>query len=199
MSDQNGRMYGLTVLSPILYDRHDRISHSMALRAYLAALPNNTKSPFASVFGTHFARLVVMDDVTCVGAPARTEHLKSPYLIFTSDFDGNLDDYLRELAMKNPLMVNDIWKHCAGYGRSRSPEEFLTYIKKCQVKTTFYFADVNDKKLDETLRALRVKLEVAKFMETNQGKSPADIQRAFQLFLTQMENLPTPSRGAISI
>jgi hypothetical protein len=199
MGNQNGQMYGLTVLSPILYDPDSRISHSMALREYLAALPNNVQSPFASVSGTHFARFAVMDDVTYVGAPARTEHLKSPYLIFTSDFDGNLDDYLRQLAAKNPQMVNDIWKHCAGYGHSRSHEEFVTYVKKCQIKTTFYFADVNDKKLDETLRALKVKLEVAKFMETNQGKSPADLQRAFQLFLGQMGNLRTPNPGAISI
>jgi hypothetical protein len=122
MSNQNGRMYGLTVLSPILFDPHSRISHSMALREYLAALPNNAQSPFASVSGTHFARFAVMDDVSYVGAPALTEHLNSPYLIFTADFDGDLDEYLRELASKNPQMVNDIWRHCAGYGRSRSHE-----------------------------------------------------------------------------
>jgi hypothetical protein len=195
MANQNGTMYGLTVLSPILYDRQTRISHSMALREYLATMPTDEHSPFASVPGTHFARLVVMDDVTFVGAPSRIEHLKSPYLVFTSDFDGDLDNYVSQMAVRIPHEIDDIWKHCAGFPRKWSPKDFSAFIRTCQVKTTFYFADVNDKKRDETLRALRTKLEVAKFMEQNQGKSPADLQREFQLFLTRVEKLPVPTPG----
>ena len=35
-----------------------------------------------------------MDDVVFVGTPAREEHLKSKYLVFETNFDGDLDAYL---------------------------------------------------------------------------------------------------------
>ncbi len=61
---------------------------------YLATLPTGEESPFALAPGTHLARLVVMDDVIFVGAPAIEEHLQSKYLIFESNCDGDLDTYL---------------------------------------------------------------------------------------------------------
>ena len=56
-------------------------------------------------------------------------------------------------------------------------------MKRCQVETTFYFADVNDKTVQQTLRALQTQSAVASFIEKNQGKPPDELQRAFVEFL----------------
>ncbi len=80
MPNQNGNMYGLTILSPIIDDPKIKISHDTALRMYLENMPRHEHSPFARISATHICRLVVMDDVVFVGSPAREEHLNSKYL-----------------------------------------------------------------------------------------------------------------------
>jgi hypothetical protein len=189
-------MYGLTILSPIIDDPKIKISHDTALRVYLQNMHRHARSPFAQVSGTHICRLVVMDDVVFVGSPAKEEHLKSKYLIFNSNLYGGLEAYLEEMARKIPDVVEDIWSHCVGYPGVGDPKAFAAYLKKCQIETTFYFADVNGKTVEQTLQALQTKVEFTAFIEENQGKSPADLQREFAAFWERVRKQPPPLAGA---
>jgi len=195
--NQNGSMYGLTILSPIIDDPTIRISHDSALRMYLEKLPRHEDSPFAKISGTHICRLVVMDDVVFVGAPAKQEHLRSKYLVFTSNFFGeDLDAYLVGMAKTIPGVVNDIWSHCAGFPGADDPKAFAAYMKNCQIETTFFFAAVNNQTVEQTLRALQTKVEFAAFVEENQGKAPAELQAAFSAFWQRLSQMPLPRPGA---
>jgi hypothetical protein len=188
-------MYGLTILSPIVDDPKLPISHNAALRVYLQNMPRDARSPFAKVSGTHICRLVVMDDVVFVGHPAKEEHLRSKYLIFNSNLYGGLDAYLEEMARKIPEVVNAIWSHCVGYPGVDDPLAFAAYMKKCQIETTFFFADVNNKTVEQTLRALQTKVEFTAFIEQNQGQSPAALQREFAAFWERVRNSAAPPAG----
>jgi hypothetical protein len=196
MANQNGKMYGLTILSPILSDPTIKISHDSALRMYLQNMHRHERSPFAKVSGTHICRLVVMDDVVFVGSPAKEEHLQSKYLIFNSNLYGGVDQYLEEMARKIPEVVDDIWSHCVGYPGVTDPKAFAAYMKKCQIETTFFFAAVNDKTVEQTLKALRTKVEFTAFIEENQGRSPAELQREFTAFWERVRKSPPPEAGA---
>ena len=196
MPNKNGSVYGLTVLSPIIDDPHADISHDLQLRMYLGALKRDERSPFAQVTSTHLARLAVMNDVVFVGAPSKEEHLKSQYLVFESNFDGDLDPYLRAMATEIPEHVDAVWSHCVGYPGVKNVEAFQAYIKKCQVETTFYFADVNDKTVDQTLRALQTQAALAAFIEANHGKPAAETQQAFAALMQTLQSAPTPVRGS---
>jgi hypothetical protein len=196
VANQNGKMYGLTILSPILSDPKIKISHDTALRMYLQNLDRHEGSPFTKVPGTHICRLVVMDDVVFVGSPAREEHLQSKYLVFNSNLYGDLDQYLEEMARKIPGVVDDIWSHCVGYPGVTDPRAFAAYMKKCQIETTFFFADVNDKTVEQTLKALWTKVEFTAFIEQNQGRSPAELQREFAAFWERVRTAPLPEAGA---
>lgn len=197
MANQSGQTYGLTILSPIIEaDRMD-ICHATELRWYLANLPRDHTSPFARISSTHFARLVVMDDVVFVGAPACEEHLKSRYLIFETSFDGDLDSYLGRMATEIPVVADSVWQHCVGYPGAQNQREFAAYMKKCQIETTFFFADVSDKTVKETLKALQVQSALAHFIARNQGKPPAEIQRLFGRLIDELEKAPAPLPGGI--
>ena len=111
----------------------------------LATLPRDESSPFARVSSTHMARLVVMDDVVYVGMPSCEEHLKSQYLVFETNFDGDLDTYLARMAREIPTEVDADMAALLGLSGSTGRGAFIAYMKKCQITTTFYFADVNDK------------------------------------------------------
>jgi hypothetical protein len=195
MANQSGQIYGLTVLSPIVEGDTLDIAHAMALRWYLASLPRDHTSPFAQVSSTHFARLVVMDDVVFVGAPAIEEHLQSRYLVFETNFDGDLDTYLVRMAQEIPELVDSVWKHCVGYPGVSDPAAFAAYMKKCQIETTFFFADVNSKTVQQNLKALQLQSALSHFIERHQGKPPAEIQKSFGVFLEHLAKAPAPLPG----
>jgi hypothetical protein len=199
MPNQNGSVYGLTILSPIIDDADATPSHDLQIRAYLAQLSTREDSPFAIAPGTHLARLVVMDDVIYVGMPSCEEHLKSKYLVFESNCDGNLDDYLARLASSIPSHLDAIWSHCVGYPKqgATDPKAFIAYMKSCQLETTFYFAAVNDKSVTDTLRALQTQTAVADFVATHQGANPATLQLDFIDFAARLKSLPTPPPGSM--
>jgi hypothetical protein len=195
MANESGQVYGLTILSPIIEDQRLDIEHATQLRWYLGGLPREHDSPFAKVSSTYLARLVVLDDVVFVGKPACEEHLKSRYLIFETNFDGDLDTYLKRMATEVPTFVHEIWRHCEGYPGVENVDAFVTYMKKCQIKTTFYFADVNDHTVQQTLQALKTQSSLAHFMERNQGTPAAEVQKLFGEFLKRLETEPPPLPG----
>jgi hypothetical protein len=195
MANESGQVYGLTILSPIIEDERLDIDHTTQLRWYLSTLPRDNTSPFAKVSSTYLARLVVLDDVVFVGKPACEEHLKSRYLIFETNFDGDLDTYLRSMASEVGEFVDAVWKHCVGYPGTGNFDAFVAYMKKCQLQTTFFFADVNDRTVKDTLRALQTQSALTHFVERNQGKPPAEIQRLFGIFLERLKSAPAPLPG----
>lgn len=195
MANQSGSVYGLTILSPILQDATAETSHNCALRMTLALMPRDESSPFAKVSSTHLARLVVMDDVVYVGMPSCEEHLKSQYLVFETNFDGDLDEYLGRLAREVPNEVDAVWKHCIGYPGVHDVDRFIAYMKKCQITTTFYFADVNDKTVQQTLLALQTQAAVARFIEEHQGLPASELQKFFVEFVQKLRKAPPPVPG----
>ncbi|WP_260739830.1 hypothetical protein [Tunturiibacter lichenicola] len=198
MPNQNGKVYGLTILSPIIDDEQAVPSHDLQIRNYLAKLPTDQNSPFALAPATHLCRLVVMDDVIYVGMPSCEEHLKSKYLVWESNCDGDLNTYLTGLATAIPQHLDAIWSHCIGYPGAANLQAFIDYMKACQLETTFFFAAVNDKSVPETLRALQTQRAVADFIEDHQGMEPAKLQSEFKQFLIELNAMPTPKAGAMT-
>jgi hypothetical protein len=195
MANQNGQVYGLTILSPIIEDGRSDICHSMELRWYLGHLARDHKSPFAQISSTYLARLVVMDDVVYVGAPTCEEHLKSRYLIFETNLDGDLDTYLTRMAQETPEFVEAVWKHCVGFPGTSDIAAFVAYMKKCQIATTFFFADVNNRTVQQSLKALQTQSALAHFIEKHQGRPPAELQREFGALLQSIREAPLPLPG----
>jgi len=198
MPNQNGSLYGLTILSPIIDDENAIPSHDLQIRNYLATLPTDERSPFALAPGTHLARLVVMDDVIYVGAPSSEEHLKSKYLVFESNCDGDLTSYLTGLATSVPQQLDAIWSHCVGYPGAANVNAFIEYMKACQLETTFYFAAVNDKSVPRSLSALQTQRAVSDFIANHQGVEPARLQSEFKQFLAELKSCPIPKPGAMA-
>ena len=197
MPNKSGKLYGLTILSPILDDAAATPSHDLQIRNYLATLSTNEGSPFALAPGTHLARIVVMDDVIYVGMPSCEEHLRSKYLVFESNCDGELENYLGGLAKVVPQQMDAIWSHCVGYPGASDGAKFIAYMKACQIETTFYFAAVNDKSLPETLKALQTQRAVADFVASHQNVEPARLQREFLEFVAQLHDQPVPPAGSM--
>jgi hypothetical protein len=136
-----------------------------------------------------------MDDVVYVGAPACEEHLKSRYLVFETNFDGDLETYLTRMATETADFVDAVWRHCVGYPGVSDPAAFVDYMKKCQLTTTSFFADVNNRTVEHTRRALQTQSALTAFLEKYQGRPPAEMQRAFGALLDSLKRAPLPPAG----
>lgn len=205
MANKSGNAYALTVLCPILGGVPSGSAPGSAGQTYTALLRNqlqtlhvNEQSPMAQVPNTYLCRFWVLSDVPYQGKPAFLEHLKSDYLVFSSDFYGELEPYLEGMwtALREGVLAI-LW-HCVGHETVRDAQSFIEYIKKCQVTTTFFFNGSTDEPLAEQLKNLYLKQEFSKFAFENQGKSASELQEAFREFVqrTQPANLSGPTWAA---
>ena len=128
--------------------------------------------------------------------PACEEHLQSKYLVFESNFDGELETYLERLAREIPDIVDAVWQHCEGFPGAANMAAFKSYMKSCQVKTTFFFADVNDKTVQQTLQALQTQSAVTAFIIKHQGAGPNELQAEFAQFIEKLNHAPLPYPAA---
>jgi hypothetical protein len=149
----------------------------------------------ARVPNTYLSRLWVLNDVPFQGRPAILEHLKSNYLVFSSNFHGELEDYLTGMWNALERAIRAILQYCVGFDRVTNVETFIEYVKACQVTTTFFFNGSSDEPLAAQLKGLYLKQEFSRFAFANQGKSPADLQAAFRAFVTRTQpaNLARPT------
>jgi hypothetical protein len=201
MSNQSGNAYGLTVLCPIQNGTSDPANdHCIAGQSFAACVRDrlqkwevNEKSPMARVPNTYLCRFFVLNDVLYEGKPATYEQIKSKYLVFTANFHGELEPYLRGMwsAIANEILP--IWKHCVGFQGVDNGSKFVDYIKRCQVTTTFYFNGSTDDSLAEQLKSLYLKQEFSRFAFENQGKNSKDLQQAFAQFAQRV--LPADLSG----
>ncbi len=179
MPNFDGGHYFLTALLPIstniLTDRgQQRLSPIQMVRKSLAILPTALQTPASTKIGlnspfsrnrrTHFARFVVIEDVTYNGRdpmdaikvaitgvnpvlPQPQDGLFCPFLLFVADFDADSGDpaelaaYLKELwATMQPELV-DVFGHCVGFQKTVTGDDFASYIQRGQIETTMPFND----------------------------------------------------------
>jgi hypothetical protein len=186
--NQSGNAYGLTVLCPLKNDSEDNQSYAALVRDRLRKLPLDEKSPLAAVPNTYLCRMFVLDDVFYQGDPAQEDRLKSKYLVLVVELHGDRDTWLRGMWERAQECIRPIWKYCVAFKDVRSADDWVDYIERCQVETTFYFMGSTDKPLAEQLKALYLKQELAQFALEHQGvKDPAALQRAFKDFLARVQ------------
>ena len=207
MANIMGSAYGLTLLCPIRPGNADPPAPGLEgqscashIRYALQQLPVGQDSPLSRVPNTYLSRLFVLDDVPYQGHPAYLEHLKSAYLVFSANFHGDLDTWLRGLWDNVRDEIREILRHCVGFTGVNDAQSFIEYIRKCQVTTTFFFVGSTDAPLAEQLKSLYLKQEFSKFAFANQGKSAVDLQAAFREFVERARPLeltgPTWKPGA---
>jgi hypothetical protein len=176
MSDhnRNGQAYGFQSMMPIKPGSEDE------LRAYLEGM-RTPGSPFAKLPRTHFGRFVIVKDF--FNDPAygqrEPEHLDLPYLIFTSNFDGELDSYLDELCEVLAPEAQEIWGRCVGCPEQASGEALKAYLKHNQIDCGFFYAAYGAYTVAQVREALAQRDQLIRFATRTQGTEAAELQRGF--------------------
>jgi hypothetical protein len=173
MANQNGNTYGFTALFPIKPG-----GHAAGLRSHLRSLDSHRYgSPLSGVSIIHMARFAIIDQLAYQGVPARRDTLKSAYLLFMCDFDGDSPDILaRHLIHNIAADVTAIWKHCLAFPGTESPDRLAAYFERCQVETTLLLADRPADSVEMILKGLMYRKDFAKLVLEfqQQGTASAD-------------------------
>jgi hypothetical protein len=194
MPDRIAGAYALTVLSPIVGGQTEGVAHAAAIRATLRDLSQRKDRPLVRIPMLHLARWVVIDDVRSQGSSAREEHLRSKYLLFTADFDGDEPTkFLGSLLTAIPEWVHALWKHCVGFPGVKDRDAFCRYIERCRIETGLPVAAYGEHTLPEVLRALDVQRRTLAFIKSTQGKPAADLRPAFDAFVQELAAAPQPT------
>lgn len=175
MSDPNisGQAYALMVWTPIVPGRE------RSLQDTLQAFPEGEASPLAKLGSTHFARWIVLSSLHYQGPPQQQDHLKNAYLLFVSNFDGAVEEYLRSMARTIPVEVDAIWSHCAGYPGSQNIPGFASYLRKNQIDTTFFVSAYPEATVADVRESLALRTSLLDFAVEYQGADDAVLQAAF--------------------
>jgi hypothetical protein len=203
MANQMGNAYALTLLCPIRHGVPQQCPEglggqtSAACVRYLLqdVMRVSLDSPMAKVPNTYLSRFYILEDVPYQGKPAKLEHLGSNYLVFCADFHGDLDTWLTGMWNAIQPEICGLLQYCFGFESVHDCASFITWIKKCQVETTFFFDGSTDEPLAVQLKNLYLKQEFSKFVYANQGNGPETIQANFREFvaLTQPDNIDAPT------
>jgi hypothetical protein len=173
MGNTSGQAYALMVMAPIRPDRQD------PLREYLAALPTGEASPLARMGTTHFARWIVLDDLVYQGSPQQRDSLKSAYLIFLTNVDGDLDRYLADMLAAMPVEADEIWSNCVAFPGTADAGAFADYMKHNQIDTTFFVSAYPQATVAQVREDLRLRRDLADFAVAAQSMDPATLRDRF--------------------
>jgi hypothetical protein len=180
---------GLTALCPIKNGSDGGQSFAARTRQLLQDLPLHENSPMCGVPNTYLCRFYILNDVFFEGGPPRAtllqtlltgfrslaneEHLKSKYLVFSSNFYGDPDTYVGGMWDNAREAVEAIWEHCVAFEEVQNSADFVGYLKRCEVKNNLFFN--------------------SRFVFANQGVPAAELQQAFQAFVERTK--PTDLTG----
>lgn len=186
-----GGVNEVTIITPIKQGRVDGglLTWKEQLKAGIDSVQNRERrgipTPIRLIPTIHFARWIIWEPPGAVG---------NSQLIFTSNFDGSMWQYLRDFADLIADDVDKIWGNCEGYpeGGARDFEAFWAYARAHQVETTGFYAAIPDEtvKRRTSLRSFRHNFDC--FVRDNLvllKNATTDFEQRFREFLKQNQQL----------
>jgi hypothetical protein len=171
----SGQAFGFLAMTPI------RPGEEVGLRAYLEGLRARGERPLSKVPRTHMARWVVVEGFNCPPSykQRKAETLANPSLVFSSNFDGDLDSYLDDLCEALAPEATEIWGRCIGCPEPAQGPALKDYLKHNQIDCGFFYAAYGQATVSKVKASLDQRDRLVAFATRAQGMAPAELQQAF--------------------
>ncbi len=136
----------LTALAPIAPGRRQQLQQVLA--AVGKRIAAGQRGPLDDIGTVHFARWVVLPDYGEDGG-----------LLFTSNYDGTWEDYIRDFAMKAADSFEAIYSNCVGWpaGGANDLAAFKAYIRAHELVADVYYRAYPMASVRQVWSALRLK------------------------------------------
>ena len=186
--DGRTRQHSLLVMVPI---RADRMASLEALLDRIANPPAadedfeiNEKIPFLKLTTVHFARILIHRESPSPEAPIPVWDGKPqakgpkipPKLLFSTDFDGPLDEHVDELIRVAGAGLDELFSHCEGWPGIRERGDVHGFFLRHQVKSNTFYTGTMNRSVDQIRREAELRDRVQAFLdeETKKADFPKD-------------------------
>ena len=204
----------LLALSPIEYRHNDPDDRVANIREFLAEHNdlNHEDHVLSQCPMLHMARLQIIDDVLPPIGELPADSLKTTYLLFVADIDGEIDDFLDALhngpqrpfswakgdadSKKHSDFVRNVWGRCIGYPQETGSVFFRQYIHRCQIKVALPYA-AYDHSVDDIKKAKHRQADFAHFVMRTQGMDAAALYAKWKEF--SAPHAPDLPAGELSV
>ncbi len=165
--------YALTTFAPIIP------GHEEELLAYIEGLPTAAASPLARLDTLHLSRIQIFDRLVHQGPDHKLDQLESNWLVFTSSFDGELDDYLDLICDRIGDEADGWWSHCVGYPGTADRAAFKAWIKVHQRHTHLFANAYHGGTVAKVREGLALRDQIVDFAAGAQGLDAAELKERF--------------------
>ena len=193
------KQHPLIILSPVKKDKQEILDKKLS--AIRENLQQGTETAFKKVSTLHYGRWVILSRESFRDEPAVPVGTR---LIFSTNFDGDIDNHLTELVTQLEKYMDDIYECCEHYPEPglRTTESRKNYLKKYSLKTSAFFNGapgrslkqihqeeslrnyicnyINAKKWDEKASAVAIHSEIKKEIDSQPefewAKQKAEVQ-----------------------
>lgn len=187
-----GGVNELTIITTIRQGRvpGSTLTYLQQLQAVVDSIANRERrgipTPIRLIPTIHFARWIVWQDG------------ERQLLIFTSNYDGSMWQYLRDFSALIADDMDRVWGNCEGYpeGGCRDFEAFWQYVVDHQVETAgFYAANPNETLLrGQSLVSFKRAFDQFVAQHFAGGSGAQDFQEAFGRFLLDNQSYLVQSK-----
>ena len=164
----------LTVVAEV--QRHRRDALEKVLAAIGEAPATNTILSLGAFPGLHFASFVLFDDAEL-----------GPLLVFESNVDGSLDDWLATLVVAPAADLEAIYGHCVGYPAGAGSDEVLRYLRQRVVRPAAYHIGATGRSVAQIHQEAILRRVIDDFLDAGQSalavQSPGAVRSAIQDFV----------------
>ena len=124
--------------------------------------------------------------------PAADAPVLPSWLVFTSNYDGDLKAYIRMFSERIASEMDRIWSNCEGYPRAGAKdfERFWLYVRAHQIETNAFFAAYPDLSVARVQQLRVFKDQFDAFVARTRGpdgKSVDDIAALFDEFVIEQQ------------
>jgi len=130
------KQHPLIILSPVKKDKLEILDNRLTV--IRENLQRGTETEFKKVSTLHYGRWVILSRDSFRDEPAVPV---STRLIFSTNFDGDKEEHLTQLATQLTKYIDDIYECCEDYPEfaARTIENRKNYLKKYSIKTSAFF------------------------------------------------------------
>jgi hypothetical protein len=144
------------------------------VREHLRTIPPGRRSPFASLHGTHFARLTL---VPRLRDRKGQELRRVPVcLFFAVEFEMFVGGYLELLCTSLGQQADDIFGGCVGYPGTGAPAAFVSWMLDHRVPAGFSLHGNPGATADEVQSSLELRERIIAFALETRGLDPAALR-----------------------
>lgn len=184
----------LTIVAQVAGNQTESLRQLLEQASVNAA--ENELVPFGRLEGTHFGRLLLLDQATDLRGA-----LVPPCLMLMADFDGPLDRYLGRLVEVASSGLDCLFAHCTGYPEGApGSEQRLTYLRAHLTSADAVYVNTIGRTVEQIRQEAQLREDIQAFLDRSEhefaGQDPLAIRKAIQQFVWKESSLDWARRPA---